>query len=784
MQLEPPASIWQKNTAEKNPVTQELEERVRVEQVALLYRNSNTGYLVSIVTGALLILALSSQIPSERLFAWYGILCVITAVRFALSWRYAQSSPDQRQARSWETQFLWGTSLAGLTWGFSMIILFPADSVAYQFLLALVLAGLVGGSVAVFSARKTAFQIFAVGILIPVVLRFLYEDDALHTVLAIMVLVYLAAMTMTARNADQAIQVALTLRFDNQDLREQIAKRKLIEKALRNSEARFRDFTESAADFFWELNTGLHFTDVSERFQEITGLHRQRVIGKSISEILTDNCDATDSLAKQIRYLEQQEAFENVELEWLNESSTNRSLLFSAKPIFDDAGIFQGYRGVGRDVTEERQIARLIKHQAKHDELTGLVNRREFMRRLENALEHSKQGSSTYTLCYLDLDQFKIVNDTVGHAAGDELLKEFSGLLHARLRTRDTLSRVGGDEFTILLENCPLEAGVRIAESLLAALADFRFHWESREFNIGASIGIVSITSETTTALQVLSQADLACYTAKELGRNRIHIYQEDDRELTRMEQHMGLVSQLQSALRNDLFQLYSQPIFSLLDSRIEHFELLLRLEESPGKLLLPRSFIPAAERYGIMQEIDRWVISHAISAYARKYGDSSDVSFSVNLSGNSLNDEDFMQWIIRQFSQSKVLPERICFEITETAAIRNLNQAKQLIMQLKARGCRFALDDFGSGLSSFAYLKYLPVDYLKIDGSFVIDTGQDATASAMVAAINEMGHALGMKTVAEHVENQEILEIMRGIGVDYVQGNVLGEPKPLEYSS
>ncbi len=467
----------------------------------------------------------------------------------------------------------------------------------------------------------------------------------------------------------------------------------------------------------------------------------------------------------------------------MTENISQCLLLFSAKPIFDD-GQFQGYRGVGRDVSEERRIAQLIEHQATHDELTGLVNRREFMRRLENALTHSKQGGSSYTLCYLDLDQFKIVNDTVGHAAGDALLKEFSGVLHGRLRTRDTLSRVGGDEFALLLENCQLEAGVQIAESLLAILAEFRFQWEEKEFQIGASLGVVPVTADSDTALQVLSHADLACYTAKELGRNRIYVYRSDDRELTRMEHEMSLVSKLQDALRHNFFQLYSQPIYSMVDGKIEFYELLLRLEEAPGKLLSPRSFIPAAERYGVMHEIDRWVIKSAISTYALKYGHSSGVSYSVNLSGNSLNDASILDWIILQFSQADISPECICFEITETAAIRNLTQAKELIKKLKAKGCRFALDDFGSGLSSFAYIKYLPVDYLKIDGGFVRDMAEDATARAMVSAINEMGHALGIKTIAEHVENQASLRALQKIGVDYVQGNTLGIPAPLDLNA
>ena len=762
------------------PANNGLDERIRLEQVALLYRNSMTGFVVSIAAGGLMVFALRAQVPVVNLLLWYGLMLLITALRYAVTRRYNASRPDRRQSRDWEVMFLAGATGAGLVWGLSILILFPDDSVAYQFLIALVLSAMVGGAVAVFSARKTVYLAFALPIMIPIILRFLYEDDAVHTVLAIMAFIYLTGMIITAKNTEQVIRIALALRFDNQELAEQVSRRKRTELALRTSEERFRDFAESAADFFWELDAELQFIDVSERFHEITGLQREQVTGQNIVQLVRQYCKELDDVEEFIEHLNEKRVIKRLELIWTTTESTSRTLLLGGKPIFDNHGAFQGYRGVGRDVTKERHIAQQMNHQAKHDALTGLVNRREFVHRLENALAHSKRDGASYVLCYLDLDQFKIVNDTVGHAAGDALLKELAGILCSRLRTRDTLSRVGGDEFALLLENCQLDSGIQIAESLLAVLADFIFQWEDREFRVGASIGVVSISDQTETALQVLSQADLACYTAKDLGRNRVYTYNADDRELSRTENQMALVSKLQMALMNDQFVLYQQPIRSLKDDHIEHHEILLRLEESTDKMLSPRNFIPAAERYGLMKEIDRWVIEHSLSAYAHQYGNSSTARFSINLSGNSLNDESLLPWIMNLFKRLKVPPDRICFEITETAAIRNLNQAKQLINALRAEGCRFALDDFGSGLSSFAYIKYLPVDYLKIDGSFVADMVQDTTASAMVAAINEMGHVLGMQTVAEHVENTSTLEAMRNIRVDHVQGYAIGEPTPL----
>jgi diguanylate cyclase (GGDEF)-like protein/PAS domain S-box-containing protein len=780
MQLGPLSNLWQVRKDTDLSVAEELNERVRLEQVALLYRNSNVGFAVSIAAGALLVVTLRSHISIDRLMLWYGLLLLVTLARYSLTQRYQDRAVEPCHAREWEGLFLLGTAATGLVWGMSIIILFPDQSVAHQFFIALVLAGMVGGSMAVYSARKTVYMAFAFTILIPVILRFLYEGDEVHTMLAFMVIVYLTGMTVTANNTEQVIRLALALRFDNQDLSEQITQRKRTETALRNSEQRFKDFTESAADFFWELDGQFCVTDISERFHQITGLSHPQVIGRTFKEILTRHCKDCEGLVEIIRLLEAKLDIDEIELTWRISESNRHNLLLSAKPILDENGVFQGYRGVGRDVTNERQITQLMHHQARHDALTGLVNRREFIRRLENALVHSKRDGTPCVLCYIDLDQFKIVNDTLGHTAGDELLKELSGLFYGRLRTRDTLSRVGGDEFALLLESCHLDDGIRVAETLLAVLAGFRFHWETHEFQIGASIGLVPISAETDTALQVLAQADLACYTAKDLGRNRIHVYHNGDVELSRLESQMALVSSLQLALKKDQFQLYQQPICAVSDGRVEHYELLLRLKESPGKILSPRSFIPAAERYGMMKEVDRWVIQHVLSFYAQRIDKTADLAFSINLSGNSLNDESLLPWIHQQLERYQVPPDRICFEVTETAAIRNLDQAKQLIEELKTKGCRFALDDFGSGLSSFAYIKYLPVDYLKIDGSFSADLKQDPTANAIISAINEMGHVLGMMTVAEHVEDNDTLELMRQIGVDYVQGYALAKPTPL----
>lgn len=439
------------------------------------------------------------------------------------------------------------------------------------------------------------------------------------------------------------------------------------------------------------------------------------------------------------------------------------------------------------DVTEARRQAREVHYQAAHDALTGLVNRREFEQRLRRALASAKQHGMRHVLGYLDLDQFKTVNDTYGHMVGDELLKQIGSRLLGTLRARDTLARVGGDEFGLLIENCPLPKGRDIAESMVAAVRNQPFSIERGQYELGVSIGLVPITRDSADAQQLIKQADLACYTAKHLGRKQVHVFEVQNGPQIAQSTEVLPLSVLRSALENNHFLLYSQPIIPLASGHDLplHYELLLRLCH-PGRQqpVLPDAFIPAAERYGLMVAIDRWVIHTGLHLAARLLRDApTNAGIVINLSGSSLNDHSLLAYVHQQLAQSSVAPDRLCFEITETAAIRNLTQAAHLIAAIKQRGCRFALDDFGSGLSSFSYLKHLPVDYLKIDGSFVRDMVEDTVDQAIVAAINQVSHLMGVCTIAEGVENADVLERVRTLGIDYAQGYQIGRPRPIEES-
>jgi len=440
-----------------------------------------------------------------------------------------------------------------------------------------------------------------------------------------------------------------------------------------------------------------------------------------------------------------------------------------------------------RDQMQEKidqATARLV-YQASHDALTGLINRREFEQQLERLLRSAVLQGREHVLCYMDLDQFKVINDSCGHAAGDELLRQLALLLRAQLRERDILARLGGDEFALLLENCGLGDAIQVSDLFRAEIQRFRFKWGDRIFAVGVSIGLVAITRDSGTAADLLSAADAACYVAKDRGRNQIHIYESRDLNLVQHRGEMQWVARIQHAIEEGRLRLAWQEIRRT-DGGSEparHIELLLRMVDESGEQILPMAFIPAAERYYVMPNLDTWVIDETLRICRRhmEMPDASPCLFGINLSGASLKDPTFRDMLLARLEADPVVGKHLCFEITETAAIGNLSVANAFIDALRAYGCSFALDDFGSGLSSFNYLKNLRVDYLKIDGAFVRGIVTNPVDLAMVEAVHRIGHLMGLKTVAEYVESDAILQLLRRIGVDYAQGNSVHAPEPIE---
>ena len=462
----------------------------------------------------------------------------------------------------------------------------------------------------------------------------------------------------------------------------------------------------------------------------------------------------------------------------------------SFAPIRNSDGQLIGRVVVFHDVSQIQEMAQQLTWQASHDALTGLVNRREFERCLADLIASARNEQKEHALLYMDLDNFKTVNDTCGHAAGDELLRQLTTVMLSKMRAADVLARIGGDEFGALLEACPLDQAVRIANGMREAIRDFRFIWEGKTFGIGVSVGLVVIDADSGDVGRMLAAADATCYEAKNRGRDRVHIYRPKH-EQGEQNVDLQMVSQINHAFELGNFRLYRQQIIPLgaPDGGGLHYEVLVRMVDSRGNLIPPSGFIPSAERFNLLSSIERWVISSLVEYLHRECESGAiradtaartDTFYSVNLSGTSINDNSFPDFLGKLLTRFNLPPGLLCFEVTETAAISNLAKATQLMNALKAVGCRFALDDFGIGMSSFAYLKYLPVDYIKIDGVFIRDMASDPMDCAIVEAINRIAHILGLKTVAEFVEDQPTLDRLRAISVDYAQGFFIAEPESL----
>lgn len=452
------------------------------------------------------------------------------------------------------------------------------------------------------------------------------------------------------------------------------------------------------------------------------------------------------------------------------------SIQSNAASIHNSSNQIIGVVLVLRDISKERKLVRKIAYQATHDELTGLINRRGFETQLQYAIDNRRSDSARFSFCYLDLDEFKVVNDTCGHTAGDELLKLISAKIKKHIRKNDVFARLGGDEFGILLTDCDIHIAEKISNSIRKEVKQTQFVWESKLFTVGASIGLVFIDHHTESITDVLSAADSACYIAKENGRDSVHIYTPDDKAVA---EHIGLMqwpTRIRSALQDQNFVLYKQLITPTNQSgSMPITEFLIRLRSDDGDLVPPMAFIPAAERYNLMHEIDCWVIKHAIMEIESL--NNPNMLYSINLSGQSFSKSNLYEYIAKNITQTGVNPNQLCFEITETAAITNQESALSLITQLKKLGCSFALDDFGTGLSSFSYLKSLPVDILKIDGVFIRNMVTDKIDQSLVKTINQIGHELNLKTIAEWVENEESKSLLIDIGVDYLQGYYIEEP-------
>lgn len=470
----------------------------------------------------------------------------------------------------------------------------------------------------------------------------------------------------------------------------------------------------------------------------------------------------------------------------------------SAAPVLTPRGDVIGAVLVFQDITAARALQRKLAHSAMHDALTGLPNRIWFEQRLREACESAREFDQHHALCFIDLDRFKIVNDTAGHAAGDVLLRELGHVIRSQVRPDDLLARLGGDEFALLLRNCSVDQGERVCLKVIDAIRARRFPWEGRVYDVGASVGITAIDREAPPLGELMSRADVACYAAKAAGRNRVSVYRRDESDARRHHRELQVAAGIHSALEANRFRLFAQEIRALAPGSgstppaalpasspasppASHIEILVRMVDEHGSLVMPGAFIPAAERYDLMGHVDRWVIQHVLRDFGARLLAVPGLSVSINLSANSLGEPFLLPFLHAELSNSVLPASRIRLEITETALINNMAAANRLVAEMRKAGCTMALDDFGAGLSSFAYLKQFPVDYLKIDGSFIRHLASSAVDREIVSSINDIGHRLGIHTVAESVEDEATLDVLREIGVDYAQGYAIGRPMPLE---
>lgn len=569
---------------------------------------------------------------------------------------------------------------------------------------------------------------------------------------------------------------------------ELLRRRVITANQLEISQQRYEDIALAGKNVFWEMDANLCFTYTSGDTSIFAGLLPAQLLGQPLAKVVQAHPRFDFDLKGFEQVVAERQPLYNFTFRLRQSEKAIRIFQLTGKPILSEAGEFSGYRGITREITEELHLAETLAYQATYDGLTGLINRQEFDLRLKQAVQRVHRYNTQTILCYLDLDQFKIVNDTAGHLVGDRLLAELAEILKQSVRHADDLGRLGGDEFGLLLEGCSIDQAKTLCDNLVRQVQAFRFRWQGHQFQVGVSIGLVPILADGSDAATLLSQADMACYRAKDLGRGRVYIAANGDQVLAHRRTQMLHLANVPLALEENRFYLMQQAIRPVQEpgpgqpAAPPHFEVLLRLRDDRGKSVSPGLFIPEAERYGFIGMIDRWVLQ-TVLRHGAQFCNEPNAVVSVNLSGVSLADERFLMDAIHWIESSQLNPRCLCLEITETAAISHLDQAKQFIYAMKDLGVRFALDDFGSGVSSFGYLRQLPVDYLKIDGSLVRNMHVERSDRAIVALVNDIAHMMGMKTIAEFVEQEQILTCLQELGVDYAQGYGIAKPELLGFT-
>ena len=794
------------------------------EQIKLLYQQATKALFAILIISTALVFVFWNYISKDWLLSWLAAIYLLTFIRYLLIRSFFGKNPSVTESVTWGHLFISGVLLSGMLWGIAGGIFFVADSALHQLFLAYLLGGMIAGATATLSSYKGAFPAFAMPVAVPFVYQVIIHESDTSIPIALTYLLFVFIMGSISYRLHQTLTNSLNLRFNNFDLlnrllqfqdrqntinlklQEQITEKDLTQKALQNAkqqlEQRVIERTEALAlsnDILYQEKELFQVTLASIGDAVITTDSLGNITYLNpVAELFTgwSNRDASNAPLQHIFHIKEistQAPIENPLVncpDTLEKSKRNQECIlirkdkqeciidYSVAPIQNNKKNMIGIVLTFRDVTKQRKLTQKLAYQAAHDSLTGLLNRDEFENRLRKILTSIRKNDS-HALLYLDLDQFKIVNDTCGHSAGDELLRQVTALLHSKLRTRDTLARLGGDEFGIILEHCPQNEALQVANTLRELVQNFRYQWQDKTFTIGVSIGLFQIINNNEGLAKILSAADSACYAAKNAGRNRVHVYQADHSGSHERSGEMQWLTRIQKAMADQQLCLYFQPIIALSNKNglEEHGEFLLRLQGEQDQLILPSSFLPSVERYEQMLTIDRWVVEQSLKLLGTRFHNQSKNMYAINLSAHALGDNDFLNFVVDKLKTYKRNPSNICFEISERVALNDLEHVMKFILTLKELGCRFSIDDFGSGLSSFGYLKNIPLDYLKIDGRLVKSILTDTVDCAMIESINRIGHIMGLETIAAWVEDTETLQLLKEIGVDYVQGFGLAEP-------
>jgi diguanylate cyclase (GGDEF)-like protein/PAS domain S-box-containing protein len=780
------------------------EQVILKNQTALLYQQALFSNATVIGVAILMYSLFSDHAYASLLMGWSLAISILACLRLLLLYFYKTRSAHWKLAPGeWVKAYVILTFLVGLVWSSSSIFYVLIDDVQINTLFYVLISTVVAAAVPVLAAWFPAFLAYTLPQVIVLTSMSTYqiqttEAPNLVYFLTFAFIAYFLLMMSLAKRANMNIVQGLQLQQKNQQLldklnlevnqREALVQERteeLVEanQKLKSSQKHMLKLSravESSPNPILITDANGYIEYINKKCEQVSGYQSAEVLGDRLDNYIGVN-DATHTF-EEIWSTVSSEGEWNGEIRNRRKDGEDYWIKIYLAAVYDDRKVITHYVVIYEDITDSRQLSQKLSYQATHDDLTGLINRAEFENRLTAMVEDAKLNHSEHALCFLDLDQFKVINDTCGHIAGDELLRQLGRLLSGTTRKTDTLARLGGDEFAILIEDCQQQQAEHIANEVRELVEQFQFIWEAQIFTIGVSIGVTSINERTSNRTEALKQADSACYAAKNSGRNRVYLYQDQDKRLAEQEGEFKWVNELREALMDNRLELFVQPILSTRSSQLHSYEVLVRLRDKQGTLFPPGAFLPSAERYNLSERVDRWVIDHVFDWLEQHKQQLSFVKqFAINLSGPSLGHTEMLAYIGARLAKAHFNPAMIKFEITETAAISNLRNANSFIKALSEIGCEFSLDDFGSGLSSFGYLKNLPVQSIKIDGMFVKDMNSDPLDFEMVKSINDIGHVMGLETIAEFVEDEQIWDKLKSIGVDYGQGYYLGRPEPID---